>query len=164
MSTKIFAPSSKHAIRQTLTGLIAGTLFFGMHSALYAQVGIPSAWGWNSSGQVGNGNLNNSLVPFSLATVSNIVQVSQSGISSYVRKSDGSVWAWGANGVGQLGIGTTFDHTTPIKIPSLSKIGDIAASPYHALAVKSNGTVWAWGRNDSGQLGDGTSTNALSPV
>ncbi len=165
MKTTINADLPQRAKQRSIKKLLAIALFMGVATASQAQVGTPSDWGYNASGQIGNGSHNDSLTPFSLSALNKIVQVAHSGIASYARKSDGTVWAWGANGVGQMGSGAaSADITAPVKIAALSKIGDISASPYHALAVKSDGTVWAWGRNSNGQIGNGSNTDALSPV
>lgn len=155
---------SQNTSQLLLKTLLIGALLIVGNTTVRAQIGVCSTWGWNSDGQIGNGNHNNSLVPFKVVSPTRVVQVAHSGISSYIRRSNGTVWAWGANDVGQLGLGTTTPSSSPTQIPALLKVGDLSASAYHALAVKGDGTVWAWGANDSGQLGDGTNNTALSPI
>ncbi|GAM08126.1 ultraviolet-B receptor UVR8 [Geobacter sp. OR-1] len=124
-------------------------------------------WGGNESGQLGNGNTNNSSspvkVPLGFAGYSgNGVSVGSNHTLAFQKYS--TVRAWGFNRYGQLGNGLTADNQTPnSSVPvtvrkygttaSLSGITAVAAGGYFSLALDRNGTVWSWGKNDHGQLG-----------
>ncbi len=122
------------------------------------------AWGYNSSGQLGDGTRNTKYVPVKVKGLDNVVAVAGGNSHSLALKNDGTVWAWGSNLYGQLGDGSTTSRYEPAIVPELNDIIAIEAEDYYCLALKSDGTVWAWGRNTSGQLGDGTTTDRHKPV
>jgi alpha-tubulin suppressor-like RCC1 family protein len=65
------------------------------------------AWGSNSRGQLGIGNLIDSRVPVQVHVPkkATFVKVNSGGYASYAIDSTGRLWAWGDNGSGQLGAG-----------------------------------------------------------
>ncbi|SNB45264.1 Alpha-tubulin suppressor [Geobacter sp. DSM 9736] len=122
------------------------------------------SWGENSSGQLGEGSLEERRSPVPIPGFSGVVAIAAGNDHVVALKEDGSVWTWGGNDYGQLGNGTTTDSSTPIQVPGLSGVSAVAAGMFHTLILKTDGTVWSWGHNGYGQLGDGTSTGQKSPV
>jgi alpha-tubulin suppressor-like RCC1 family protein len=129
------------------------------------------AWGNNSLGQLGFGDLTHRSSPTQVGNISTWTQVSSYGSFSYALKSDGTVWATGNNSTGQLGFNNQTAVSSPVQISSTSPDSSviwttIANGNYHSLGVQSGGTLWAWGLNSSGQLGTNTSTlsSVFSPV
>ena len=135
-------------------------------------VGNPSllAWGYNSYGQLGNGN--NVSARWPIVVTSNVVAVAVGATQisggdtfehSLFVKSDGTLWAMGYNGYGQLGNGTYNSTNVPVYVTS--NVVSVAAGASHSLFVKSDGTLWAMGWNNYGQLGNGSAvTQANVPV
>jgi fibronectin type 3 domain-containing protein/alpha-tubulin suppressor-like RCC1 family protein len=122
------------------------------HTLALRYDGTVYAWGYNSSGQLGDGTKNYSSTPLKVP-VSGIVDIAGGGAHSLALKSDGTISAWGSNTYGQLG-----------NTNNLSGVIAIAAGKYFSTALKNDGTVWAWGNNDYGQLGDGTYIQNTNPV
>ncbi|WP_324611983.1 InlB B-repeat-containing protein [Bifidobacterium asteroides] len=158
----------------------------GSHSLALGSDGNAYAWGYNSSGQLGNGTSSPRYTPVRVKTPDRktypdlpadftYLQVSAGTDHSLALGSDGNVYAWGSNGNGQLGDGTRTDKNTPVRVktPDRSTYPDlpadftylqVSAGAYHSLALGSDGNAYAWGYNSSGQLGNGTSSPRYTPV
>ncbi len=123
-------------------------------SASATSYGV-AAWGYNGSGQLGNGSTAISRVPGAVAGLSEVTAVAAGGEHSLALLSNGTVRAWGNNSEGQLGNGSTANSKVPVIVSGLVNVVAIAAGKEHSLALLSNGTVMAWGSNEEGQLGSG---------
>ncbi len=136
-----------------------------LHGLAIRSGGTVWAWGFNFSGEVGDGTTTNRSTPVQVAGLTGITQVAAGQDFSLARRSDGTVWAWGGNGHGEIGNGTISQHQlTPVQVTGLTGVTKIAAGADFGLALRSDGTVWAWGDNQSGQLGNGTTANSLIPI
>ena len=168
------------------TGMIAG---LAMVLAAPAQ-GAPytaTAWGLNTSGQLGDGTTTGpekcapeetpcGTTPVGVSGLSGVTAVSGGATHSLALLSSGTVMAWGNNGNGQLGNGTTASSDVPVAVcagapqtscatgPYLSGVVAVSGGFSHSLALLSNGTVMAWGNNVAGQLGNGTTESSDVPV
>ena len=80
-------------------------------------------WGYNFSGEVGNGTIEDQIIP--VKVLSSVKTVSISSYRSFHRSSsfsvsaiteNGDLYCWGGNKHGQIGNGTTKDRLTPVKI------------------------------------------------
>ncbi len=137
------------------------------HSLAIDEAGALWAWGYNSYGQLGNGNTNNSNIPKKITNTDNtkFVSVWAGGSHSIAIDEAGSLWAWGYNGNGQLGDGSTNNSNIPIKITNIdnTKFLIVAVGASHNLAIDEAGSLWVWGYNNYGQLGDNSVTTRTLP-
>ena len=123
------------------------------------------AWGYNESGQLGNGTFNNSIFsPTIIGSDTNWQSVEASTAYTIAKKTNGTIFSWGDNSFGQLGDGTTVDKLIPTQIGTLSNWQIIATGYGQSLSLKNDGTLSIWGWNDQGQLGDGTTVDKHSPI
>ena len=126
------------------------------------------AWGWgrNSSGQVGNNSIANSLTPVSVVgTTKTFCEISTSGFHSVAIDKNGRAWGWGYNNGGQLGNNSTTSRLTPVSVlGAIKTFCKIASASNHTAAIDKNGRAWSWGQNTVGQLGDNSITSRLTPV
>ncbi|MDR0945755.1 MAG: hypothetical protein LBM66_06315 [Bifidobacteriaceae bacterium] len=122
------------------------------------------AWGWNGTGELGDGTTTDHHTPEQVPGLTDITQITAGYEAAYALNKDGQVYAWGINDFGQLGDGTTTDNYTPQLIPGLTGITQITANVASTYALDTNGQVYAWGWNMCGQLGDGTTTDSYTPV
>jgi alpha-tubulin suppressor-like RCC1 family protein len=150
------------------------------HSVAVRANGTVWAWGYNSSGQLGNGTTTDRSSPVSVVGgFSDWISASTGQAHSVAVRANGTVWAWGSNNIiefligggqsviptGQLGNGTITDRSSPVLVVGgFTDWVQVSGGSYHSLGVRANGTVWAWGYNGSGQLGDGTLISRSSPV
>ena len=159
----------------------------GSHSLALGSDGNAYAWGYNGSGQLGDGTSSSQSTPVrvkapdrstypDLPADFTYLQVSAGQYHSLALGSDGNVYAWGYNNYGQLGNGTTsYSQSVPVRVktPDRKTYPDlpadftylqVSAGGSHSLALGSDGNAYAWGYNGSGQLGDGTSSGQSTPV
>ena len=116
------------------------------------------AWGYNTSGQLGLGNLTPSgtvLVPNQVAggkqwqTVKGIIG-SFSGLDS-----SSYAWAWGGS----------FSNSSPISILGGKQFTTLVTGYESFAALDASGFAWTWGGNTYGELGNNTvATNYSSPI
>jgi alpha-tubulin suppressor-like RCC1 family protein len=149
------------ALACTIAVTIAAALLAVSASAAPLGVG---AWGYNGSGQLGNGSMTTSRVAVPVSGLSGVTAIAAGGEHSLALMSNGTVMAWGNNREGQLGNGTTTNSRVPVIVSGLAGVTAIAAGKEHSLALLNNGTVLAWGGNEDGQLGNGKTTKSTSVV
>lgn len=125
------------------------------HSLALQADGTVWAWGYNKSGQLGDGTSSHKYTPVQISGVSDVIAIAADGDNSYALAIDGSVWAWGDNSYDQLGNPDAKKKSeVPVQV-QISEAVAIGAGGTHALAVTQDGTAWAWGNNNTGQLGHG---------
>jgi alpha-tubulin suppressor-like RCC1 family protein len=78
--------------------------------------GTLSSWGYNNSGQLGDGTTTDKNTPTIITDIGSHWKTSAAGGHHTVAvKSDGTLWAWGYNNEGEIGDGTTTDRSTPVQ-------------------------------------------------
>lgn len=79
-------------------------------------------WGLGKSGQLGNGKLDNCLVPglVSLPTKSDVVGISSGGLFTACVTADGRVYTFGCGKYGRLGNNREEDSKTPVRVEKLA--------------------------------------------
>jgi alpha-tubulin suppressor-like RCC1 family protein len=130
-----------------------------LHSLAVRNDGTVWAWGWNVTGQLGDGTTVDRHSPVQVSGLTGATSVAAGVYHTLALRSDGTVRAWGWNGAGQLGDGTTTDRHSPVAVAGITQIAGIAAGYYHSVALTRSGAVGAWGWNGAGQLGDGTTVD-----
>ena len=148
------------------------------HSLALGSDGYVYAWGYNSTGQLGNngGYNTHSNVPVRVRNPDSpndaskglkATQISAGYELSLAISPDGNTWAWGWNAFGQLGYktGAYASSKVPKKVLYPKDKGQgmkaiqVSAGSFHSMALGSDGYVYAWGRNNSDQLGNPAATN-----
>jgi len=134
------------------------------HALAITTSGQLWAWGYNVTGQLGDGTTTDRYSPVRIGSESNWVTVAASLVASYAINNKGELWAWGYNSVGQVGDGTTTDRTAPVRIGSASDWVYVSAGGAAVHAINNKGELYAWGWNAGGQLGLGDTTDRKTPT
>ncbi|MBU1160590.1 hypothetical protein KJ992_00025 [Patescibacteria group bacterium] len=75
-------------------------------------------WGYNGSGQLGNGSTNSTSTPVQVSNLgaSTVKEITAGTYHTCALKTDGSMVCWGNNDFGQLGDGSTNSTPTPVQV------------------------------------------------
>ena len=121
------------------------------YSLAIDEAGNLWAWGYNRSGQLGDGTNTNSYEPKQIKQDTQFNKIASAYNVSLAIDKAGNLWTWG-------------DGTKePNKIETSTKFKEISANEDHKLAIDTLGNIWAWGTNEYAQLGDGTTTSSVNP-
>jgi alpha-tubulin suppressor-like RCC1 family protein len=138
----------------------------GSYTVAIDKNGRAWAWGFNSTGQLGDNSVTSRLTPVSvLGAVKTFCQIEAGSNHTVAIDKNGRAWVWGVNTGGQLGDNSVTSKLTPVSVLGAVKtFCKIAAGASHTVAIDKNGRAWGWGFNSTGQLGDNSTTQRLTPV
>jgi len=113
------------------------------HSAAISSTGELYLWGYNSSGQLGNGSTQDCVVPTKLDMPAAVSDVSCGGNHTLVQLQGGDVYVFGRGREGQLGIQATGESVAayrnkPVKLPATQfkgKLIKVSAGGDHTGAL-----------------------------
>lgn len=144
-----------------ITEVVAGD----QHTCALVGDGTVRCWGEGSTGQLGDGALQDSTLPVQVNGLGDAIALAAGSHHTCALRSKDAVACWGANTSGQLGNGTATPSPVPVTVSGLAGAAHLAAGAEHTCASRGNGTVVCWGSNAYGQLGTGvrggTSTTPL---
>lgn len=148
----------------------------GAHGFAILNTGKLKAWGFNASGQVGDGTTTDRYAPVTVCDTGatagncdtspllNVTSVIGGGSHSIALLSSGAVKGWGYNFNGQVGDNSTTTRNTPVNVSGISTAVGVSAGGGFSLAVVSDGSSQGWGYNFYGQVGDGSNSDRWTPV
>lgn len=135
------------------TGSFTRTTVGGSHGCAVATNGRLYCWGYNSSGQLGNGTTSSfeaNLVAVGADT--DWAMATAGADHTCALKKTGALFCWGGNGQGQIGDdgGTSQDggvalQSAPVAIEPATTWKDVSAGSYATCGVKGDGTLHCWG-------------------
>jgi alpha-tubulin suppressor-like RCC1 family protein len=136
------------------------------HAIAIKTNGTLWTWGYNVSGELGTGNTTYYSSPKQIGALTtwSSIGVAQT-FSSFVIKTDGTLWVWGRGKAGQLGLGNTTYYSSPKQLGALTNWSKVSGfgNAARVAAVKTDGTLWTWGNGSFGALGLGNQTYYSSP-
>ena len=149
----------------------------GNHRCGLVADGKAYCWGYNGSGQLGDGTAGspadyraaNRSVPVAVLGGRTFASLTAGGSHTCGLTSAGTAYCWGANSQGQLGDGTsgngdwsnaTANRSAPVAVSGGLTFTAIASGDAHTCAIDTAGTAYCWGWNQDGQLGDGTTVTS----
>jgi len=138
----------------------------GSHSCGVTPENKAYCWGFNSTGQLGDGTLIDRLHPVPVLGGLAFRNVSAGHDYTCGLTTQGLGYCWGANSEGQLGDGTTTWTLTPVAVAGGQRFLQLDVGGRLVCARRDpDGRAYCWGNNTFGQVGDGTTvTRRLLPV
>jgi len=155
------------------------TLVAGLgHTCGLTSSGAAYCWGFNISGQLGDGTTTEQDTPTAVlgpggGAALSFVSLTAGGDYTCGLISDGTAYCWGENATGQLGDGTTIERHTPTAVVgpgggAALSFASLSAARHATGAsvcgITGSGTAYCWGMNFWGELGDGTTTERHTPT
>jgi alpha-tubulin suppressor-like RCC1 family protein len=155
---------------KTLTQISAGEEY----ACALDSDGAPYCWGWNVTGDLGDGSTAGSNVPVAVETSGvlagkTLTQISAGDGETCALDTVGTAYCWGLNEYGNLGNGTTTNSDVPVAVDTSGALAGktlthISAGGEHVCALDTSGVAYCWGENESGDLGDGATADSDVPV
>jgi alpha-tubulin suppressor-like RCC1 family protein len=130
--------------------------------------GQARCWGFNDTGQNGNGTTTQHFLPVTVLNVAGggpltgVTRIDVGGGHTCARLGNGQARCWGLGDHGQLGWDALSGNLVPRVVVNIKANGplrnvrQIRTGALHTCAVLSSGQLRCWGHNDDGQVGDGT--------
>lgn len=147
-------------------GAGSGVTHVAINSAGYHTCAIVNGnvqcFGYNASGQLGDGTATDRFAPVSVASVSGATLLTLGHSHSCALDGGGTLKCWGNNSYGQIGNNTftsNYYYATDSNVSGTIKA--VGSGNYHTCAVTTisyDDYLYCWGANESGQVGDTTNT------
>lgn len=134
------------------------------HSMALDKNGFIWAWGYNNTGQIGNGTITCYSTPVAVVAANTFCDISAGRIFSLGLDNNGQAWAWGYNGNGQLGINSSTSQRYPQSVWGTHTFCNISAGDQFSIGLDKDGLIWGWGYNGNGELGINSTISVRTPV
>ncbi len=175
-SSKFVAVATPAAVTGGWSSVVTGHLYSCAISAIEQSL---YCWGYNGSGQLGDGSVSDNLIPTLVSndTSANAVNTWSKVVvgSSHTCgiKTNGDLSCWGYNKYGQLGRDNIANANIIPQVVNLANskwididVGRLYSCGIRAVLSVTEGELYCWGRNESGKLGLGafTSSDSANPI
>ncbi|MCH8254525.1 MAG: hypothetical protein IID06_04175, partial [Gemmatimonadetes bacterium] len=124
-----------------------------LHTCAISFSGSVYCWGFNGTGQLGDGTTTLSTVPVKVSGGHTFASVAAGGGHSCAVTMDGTAYCWGHDRNGQLGNGTEEETLSmvPVLVGATLVFRSVSAGLAHTCGVTTDNVAYCWGLNSSGQ-------------
>ena len=119
----------------------------GVHTCAVTLGGRVFCWGFNGSGQLGDGTRDERARPVAVDGLDgSVVEIAAAGLHTCALIVGGTVECWGSNASGEIG-GRVKESLKPRPVKGLPPVSAIAVGASQSCAVSTRGAVECWGSN-----------------
>jgi hypothetical protein len=136
-------------------GVVFAVASAGAHQCGISVRGTAYCWGFNASGELGDGTTIDRTTPDLVLGGLSWSAISAGSNSTCGLDSGGLAHCWGSNVSGGLGNGSTTSSSIPVEVIGGHTFASISVGDASPCAVTALGVGYCWGANDYGQVGDG---------
>jgi alpha-tubulin suppressor-like RCC1 family protein len=149
---------------RTYTTITAG----GSHTCALETSGKAWCWGYDNTGQVGDGGTSQAskFAPVAVEGDRSYTTIAAGSHHTCALETSGKAWCWGYDYYGQIGNDAIqADVHAPAGVAGGRTYKAISAGS-HTCALDAAGKAWCWGNDSTGQVGDGGTSQAskFTPV
>ncbi|MCU0830346.1 MAG: hypothetical protein MUC58_02310 [Rhizobiaceae bacterium] len=134
------------------------------HTCAVSTAGRVWCWGFNGSGQLGDGTTTNSITPKLVPGVTGATAVATSRSTTCALITGGAIRCWGGGTSGQLGNGASVDSLTPVAVTGITGAIVLTGGTGHFCAIVAGGAARCWGAGAQGRLGNNATVDSNVPV
>ncbi|MDB4952542.1 MAG: regulator of chromosome condensation [Myxococcales bacterium] len=127
-------------------------------SCSVADAGIPSCWGANAYGELGNQQIATKHEPELVMSVPGAKRIAVGDGHTCVVTTNNIVYCWGDNRVNQINATSSSTIVRPTAVSLTTSYVEISAGSSQTCGIDANDNTWlhCWGSNDAGLLGTAT--------
>jgi alpha-tubulin suppressor-like RCC1 family protein len=134
----------------TVTSIVFESLFAGGGgTCAITSSSAAYCWGFNGSGQLGNGSTTSSSVPVPVIGGQSFTAMSLGYYHACGVANGGAMYCWGYNYFGQLGDGSTIDRLVPVPVSGGLSFTAVTANNVWTCGLTTSGAAYCWGGSSS---------------
>jgi alpha-tubulin suppressor-like RCC1 family protein len=125
------------------------------------------AWGDNTNGQLGVGDVTPRSSPVAVLGGLTFVDFGMTASSSWGITSTGALYMWGDNSRGECAVGDRVDRSSPVASVSGLSFKKVSSTDHAVFGLTNDGALYSWGYDSgsaTGIMGQGSTAASSSPV